>query len=506
MVSEFLAEEKKMLAWMEGEKRKYLNAPERHEHYTSEWNYFYEKKCQEERVKVHPSMIRDEWNYRWEGFIGKEFGLKIEDEGIRLLRKYGINMNDVRESIKRKEEKAKAEPKKPEQPEVTVLNTLRILSAMETLLGQEQGYKTNILLAQAKSLEAKHGSQAASSQLLQRQDFVDFAHTSKEILSGKLISGAVTNENQIRGVRTCIENIEALLQTPNCLKPTVKPILNLEKYQDPLKVRIAETIINHFKELAPNGEDISQSHLDNLVLSEFNRIQEDAQQQQQQLQGRHQEASSARSGAWGYDNAPSRDYAGHYQTTVPPSPPPAGNPQSTDASTSSINWDAIQHAVKTVVTSPSAPSAPNSAAPLPSSSPSPSLEDSGPTLEEKQDMAFHSEVSGSSALEQRENIITPKLEPNLVGANPPPTKVSAGVTESVDEPENSSAAKTRETDEDDGWEDLSIDDLASLFLNFKTLDKDTSTQLLAYMKRLEKSDPDKLNRFKQHMQSVKNNR
>ena len=51
-----------------------------------------------------------------------------------------------------------------------------------------------------------------------RQDFVDFAHTSKEILSGKLISGAVTNENQIRGVRTCIENIEALLQTPNCLK------------------------------------------------------------------------------------------------------------------------------------------------------------------------------------------------------------------------------------------------------------------------------------------------
>ena len=48
-------------------------------------------------------IFRDEWNYRWEGFIGKEFGLKIEDEGIRLLRKYGINMNDVRDSIKRKE-------------------------------------------------------------------------------------------------------------------------------------------------------------------------------------------------------------------------------------------------------------------------------------------------------------------------------------------------------------------------------------------------------------------
>ena len=67
------------------------------------------------------------------------------------------------------QEKAKSEPKKPEEPEVTVLNTLRILSAMENLLGPEQGYKTNILLAQAKSLEAKQGSKSAH-QLLQRQE------------------------------------------------------------------------------------------------------------------------------------------------------------------------------------------------------------------------------------------------------------------------------------------------------------------------------------------------
>ena len=65
------------------------------------------------------------------------------------------------------QEKEKNEP--PEQPEVTVLNTLRILSAMEHLLGPEQGYKTNILLAQAKSLEAKQGSKSAH-QLLERQE------------------------------------------------------------------------------------------------------------------------------------------------------------------------------------------------------------------------------------------------------------------------------------------------------------------------------------------------
>ena len=91
-----------------------------------------------------------------------------------------------------------------------------------------------------------------------RQDFVDFAHDSKEILHQKLVSGAIATENQSRGVRNCIDNISVLLQLSS-LKPTVKPLLNLEKYQDPLKVRIAETIINHLKEVAPN-EDISQSH------------------------------------------------------------------------------------------------------------------------------------------------------------------------------------------------------------------------------------------------------
>ena len=61
-------------------------------------------------------------------------------------------------------------------------------------------------------------------------------------------------------------------------------------------------------------------------------------------------------------------------------------------------------------------------------------------------------------------------------------------------------------DDDDGFEDLSVEELASLFLNFKTLDKDTSEQLLAYMKRLEKSDPAKLTEFKQHLQKVKSNK
>ena len=61
LVSEFLAEEKKMLAWMDGEKRKSKINPEKHRSYASEWNYFYENKCKKEGVKVHPSMVR--WEF-----------------------------------------------------------------------------------------------------------------------------------------------------------------------------------------------------------------------------------------------------------------------------------------------------------------------------------------------------------------------------------------------------------------------------------------------------------
>ena len=103
LVSEFLAEEKKMLAWMDAEKRKYLAKPEKHRDYADEWNYFYEKKCQEARVKVHPSMIRDEWDHRWEKFISEGQRHKIQDEGIRLLRKYGLRNSDIREYQQRQQ-------------------------------------------------------------------------------------------------------------------------------------------------------------------------------------------------------------------------------------------------------------------------------------------------------------------------------------------------------------------------------------------------------------------
>ena len=78
LVEDFLKEETKMLSFMEAEKRRFLAKPESHRDYTPEWNYFYEKMCHRERTKVHPSMIKNEWEDHWERFVSKDYRLKNE--------------------------------------------------------------------------------------------------------------------------------------------------------------------------------------------------------------------------------------------------------------------------------------------------------------------------------------------------------------------------------------------------------------------------------------------
>ncbi len=50
--------------------------------------------------------------------------------------------------------------------------------------------------------------------------------------------------------------------------------------------------------------------------------------------------------------------------------------------------------------------------------------------------------------------------------------------------------------EEDSYDDLTVDELVSLFQNFKDLDKDNQEQLIIYMKKLEKSNPEKVKEIK----------
>ena len=86
----------------------------------------------------------------------------------------------------------------------TVLQTLRLLSAIEQFLGSaDLGQKSNIFLAQAKNLETKGETKS----LLERQDVIDFLSQCKEILMVKV---QVLNEQQSKAARTCIGNVQLL--------------------------------------------------------------------------------------------------------------------------------------------------------------------------------------------------------------------------------------------------------------------------------------------------------
>ena len=130
-----------------------------------------------------------------------------------MLRKFGLRNDDIKDYHIRQKRKQKTSlspksasglEKATDQPP-TVLQTLRLLSAIEQFLGSaDLGQKSNIFLAQAKNLETKGETKS----LLERQDVIDFLSQCKEILMVKV---QVLNEQQSKAARTCIGNVQFFL-------------------------------------------------------------------------------------------------------------------------------------------------------------------------------------------------------------------------------------------------------------------------------------------------------
>ena len=57
-------------------------------------------------------------------------------------------------------------------------------------------------------------------------------------------------------------------------------------------------------------------------------------------------------------------------------------------------------------------------------------------------------------------------------------------------------------EEEESYDDLTVDELVSLFQNFKELDKENQEQLIIYMKKLETSNPDKVALIKFKIQGI----
>ena len=122
-----------------------------------------------------------------------------------------------------------------------------------------------------------------------------------------------------------------------------------------------------------------------------------------------------------------------------------------------INWGAILNAVKTVTTNPAPEEIPGIA---------PTPEDS----------------KGSDNADHHPEVI----EETSTGQD--------DIKEVTEDPDDNA---------DDAMDDLSIEELISLFQNFKQLDEGTRTHLMDYMKRLEKTNPAKVTEFKKQLHSAK---
>ena len=71
-------------------------------------------------------------------------------------------------------------------------------------------------------------------------------------------------------------------------------------------------------------------------------------------------------------------------------------------------------------------------------------------------------------------------------------------------PPSSSHRDNRNVDEkEEQFEDLTLEELTSLFRSFKDLEPDIRNQLVCYMKKLEKTNPKKVTEMKQIMHSKK---
>ena len=154
----------------------------------------------------------------------------------------------------------------------------------------------------------------------------------------------------------------------------LSPDINTSKYQEPLKIQIAETIIAHFKDL---NRPLTQNDLDGLVTSEYTRIQDLRSQQGFPVRPHHHIPPAAPPPHAGNPHAQQLMHAGnpHAQQLTHAGNPHAqqlptqsyqqaqinqfnipqqsqGPPPPSSSSVSNLNWDLLSSAVKNASSGP----------------------------------------------------------------------------------------------------------------------------------------------------------
>eukprot|EP00095_Tigriopus_kingsejongensis_P007962 maker-scaffold135_size322082-snap-gene-0.12 protein:Tk07962 transcript:maker-scaffold135_size322082-snap-gene-0.12-mRNA-1 annotation:"GH12290" len=423
-IKRFLIAEGEVIATHALERDSALVDPPGNKFYAETWSSFYRSKQQQYQTStVHIDYIQDEWTLHWKKVIQSEFDRKVKEDRNRLLNRFKLFRRDLteyqEESQRRKATLSLTPPVSDKSPvkstakdqqspskakarivqeDVTVIGTLRLLSALETIM-DNLGLRINFALGKANNMEVNSGF-ASSMEMVNDEHFFKLIDSAREKLRFKMANEAI-NAQQVQVAMICIENISILMDQSTCKPAELIEIscskssgtqpTGVDPNEEALRAAIAKTVVEEFKKV---GLNVRNPQLAEIVEVQFQRVKSqmkpevDAQQPPKPLfQG----------------------YA--------PGPKPSQEAMNPTAPVGPLNvdWNALQSAILTASSGPS-------------------------------------------------------------------------------------KAQTTSNDHNStDLDDLTIEDLTSLFKNFKELDQENQKNLIEYMKKIEKTQPRKVAELKKHI-------
>ena len=333
-IEKFIVEERLLMEKMDNEKKKFVNEPERHPDYEGEWKQFYTTKCNQ-YGPMHQSYLQEDWAVAWKTYFFNSHESLIRRERKLLLSKHKIfdfdvkrykekrliqekKANESKDSIDRKDTRRehfspknlagsaipstskehiviRLSPSPPNQfdreslmntPNPTpvileedniceagkkspALQTLRLLSVIENDLGY-LGAKINQFLMRANAVELSNSGEDITASLLGDSEFGHFLSSCKSVLSKKLSKSLSLTENKTRAYIASIEHIHKLLDLVRSRDSLRKQNSNLGQHsEEMIKSKIEKKVIEEFNKA---GRIIQNDEKIRLVEAEYQRI------------------------------------------------------------------------------------------------------------------------------------------------------------------------------------------------------------------------------------------
>ena len=508
-VEKFFQEEKLLMEKMHEDKTKFLKHPEYHPDYDQEWEKFYTSKCYQ-FGPMHPSYLQEDWASAWKQFFFNKHETLVRQERNMLLNKHRLFYSDLKNYQERKERfskngssmtqeqndcnndsesdveicyiptksKANKDTKLSTQtPSINiasytnssnpdsvvskvdemssvhnqppVIQTLRLLSAIEEDLDYV-GPEINRFLMQINTIDVDHSLEDNSISIIKDYRFLNCLKSSKAILSKKLSNTNIQlSENKTKAYHKTIEHINQLLETNNSLAILKKKEDQIGvNYEEMIKSKIEKKVVEEFRKA---GRQLNQDEKDSLVAAEVKRILPKLRQEIAMPQlgskncfSKSKNTSAMYSQSSGASNSrvPTQTI-GSYEN--------ASTSNRNGSLVNSINWEELQKVVNNITKNSS-------------------------NLGSQEYNAQKSSNRPSNQVSNKNCVHVETIDDDVI--------------------------LLEETDQKDDivcLDDISFEDLTSLCSNVKKLDPKTQTDLIQYMKNLEKWNPIKVEKLKKRL-------